>query len=129
MLDTVLASPKASELRVLVVWLPMFPGDSRPGAARAVALVDDPRVTHVWDGARAAGRWFMRVVADVPRLAGRRVFRFGVVWDTYLLYGPEAGWRARGPAPLLVAGAPVVHDKTQLAGHFGISRSWRKTSR
>ena len=43
-------------------------------------------------------------------MRSRRVFtRVGKVWDAFFLYGADAAWDGRPPAPL-AAGAPVVRD-------------------
>lgn len=76
----------------------MLGPDSR--ASIETGLLDDPRVTHFWDGERVVGRWFAET--DVGGAA-----RSSIVWDAYFLFGPNASWNQR-PAPLAGTGAPVV---------------------
>lgn len=83
------------------VWVKMLKEDAR--GSIDPALLDDPRVTHFWDGRRVLGRWFAETE---DRLAE-------VIWDSFFVYGPEARWRAM-PLPLLGAGFPVVRHKGEL---------------
>jgi hypothetical protein len=78
-----------SDLRAYVVWVPMSRGLERdvPNATREVP---DARATHYWDGDGQLIQGYREVLGgfDEP------------VWDTYLLYGPEAKWEGeRPPAP------------------------------
>jgi hypothetical protein len=63
----------------------------------------DPRVLHFWDAARFAGPWFAKNVDGAD----------GYMWDTYLLYGPNATWE-QAPAPLLSSGATIIDTSAQL---------------
>jgi hypothetical protein len=79
-----------ADLRAYVVWVPMSRGLERdvPNATREVP---DARATHYWDGDGQLIKSYREVLGgfDEP------------VWDTYLLYGPEAKWQGdRPPAPL-----------------------------
>ncbi len=51
------------------------------------------------------GRWFAQQETPAEIDAG-------IVWDAYLLYGPEAEWNAK-PEPLISWGA-TVHDEYQM---------------
>jgi hypothetical protein len=62
-------------------------------------LLDDPRVRQFWDEERVVGRW----LADMG-LGGSPG---EVVWDAYLVFGPDAAWNDE-PAPLRGTGAPVI---------------------
>jgi len=64
-------------------------------------LLADPRVTHLWDQERTVGRW----LADDQNLDLGDTGE--VVWDAFLLFGPEATWE-HAPSGLLAWGAPVV---------------------
>ncbi len=70
------------------------------------SLLDDPRVTHLWDEERVAGRWLAE--ADLGGLGYS-----GIVWDAYFLFGPAASWEGE-PGPLVGSGAPVVSRSEQL---------------
>lgn len=76
-------------LRAYVVWVPMSRGLERD-VPKATKEVWDPRARHYWDG-------------DGQLIASYRDVLGGFtepVWDTYLLYGPDATWDgARPPAP------------------------------
>jgi hypothetical protein len=78
---------------VLAVWLPMLATDSRDGWDPT--LLDDPRVTHLWDGDRVTGTWFADSKLDLG-------YPGPVVWDAYLVFGPDARW---GDPPSGFAGA------------------------
>lgn len=92
------AHPHAN-LRVIVIWLPMLAGDSRSAWSRAV--LDDPRVTSLWDGDRIAGRWFANHRTGGLGIPGT------VVWDAYLAYGAGARWRS-APTEPIVAGSEII---------------------
>jgi len=96
------ANPTA-DLKVYVVWYTMYPGDNRSRWDEGV--LTDPRVTHLWDEAKLAGR-FMVAHDVVP-------FPHEIVWDAYLLFGPEADWE-EAPKPLVNWGFPVYHNREQL---------------
>ena len=65
----------------------------------------DPRVTHLWDEQRIASLWFAQHVDETQNL----------VWDTYLLYGPEAKWESNGvPGPLISSGYTVLRKRGEL---------------
>ena len=82
----------------------MLGGDSR-SAWRSGAL-PDRRVTHLWDEQRLAAQWFSRHVEQTE----------GLVWDTYMLYSPDANWAnmETAPEPLISSGATVVNKRAAL---------------
>jgi hypothetical protein len=94
----------SANLRVYTVWFSMLAGDSRSGWKSGA--MPDPRVTHLWDEDRVASQWFSQQVWGEP----------GQMWDTYLLYGPDATWPGAdsAPAPLIDTGATVVNEREQL---------------
>jgi hypothetical protein len=63
----------------------------------------DPRVLHFWDADRFAGRWFAKAVTGEA----------GYMWDTYLLYGPNATWDT-APGPLVDSGGTIIDTSQQL---------------
>jgi len=99
----------SADLEVYVVWMPMLATDAR--SKWDPAHLSDRRVRHFWDEERTAGLWFAR--AGVGGLGYA-----GVVWDAYLLFGPDASWDDE-PAPLVGAGAPVVAKSAQLEAEVG----------
>jgi hypothetical protein len=96
----------AADLRVLVVWFSMLPGDGR--SVVDLRLLGDPRVTNLWDEQQAVGRWF---AAHLPSSRGTEIRP--VSWDVYLLYGPDARWDPT-PGPLLSMGRPVIDARDRL---------------
>ena len=92
MQQEVLDANKGLDVQVYAVWFEMYPGDLRdswPGDA-----LPDPRVRHFWDEEKSIGRWFGGRVDDMQpqRAPGSRGYEFPVLWDAYLVYGPEARW-------------------------------------
>ena len=100
-----LATHPDATLRVYVVWLAMLPQDQR--SAWDGSLVPDRRVTHLWDRDRTVGRWFAEQVEQ----------RRGVVWDTYLLYGPDAQWTTTLDHPL-GKGSTMIAKRAALAAQL-----------
>lgn len=100
----VLTNYPDARLAVLVVWMPQYPGDSR--SRWDPQLLTDRRVTHLWDQDSRSGRWFREHV-KLPYQTGP------VLWDAYLLYGPQAQW-SDVPNGLISTGRPVIGNSTQL---------------
>lgn len=65
-------------------------------------MITDPRVEHFWDEQKVVGRWFAK--QDNPQADDS-----DIVWDAYLLYGPDAQWNAR-PEPLIDQGATIRNE-------------------
>lgn len=86
--QSVLKNVPDNRLRVYIVWLPMFPGDSRSWAQTRADEFKDDRVSYYWDGGRVTGDEWAKVVG-IDRTA----------WDVYFLYGPEAVWDKGTPSP------------------------------
>ena len=63
----------------------------------------DPRVLHFWDATRFAGTWFAKNIDGAD----------GYMWDTYLLYGPNATWD-QTPGPLLGSGGTIIDVGSEL---------------
>jgi hypothetical protein len=87
-----------ADLRVLVGWIPVLPGDANPQVAD---LLVDRRASHFWDGGQKVG-------FAVSRLLGRGDDY--AAWDIFLVYGPDAKW---GDKPAAV-GSPVVSQSGAL---------------
>ena len=75
-------------LRAYIVWLPMFPGDSRGWAKNRSGEFSDKRVSYYWDGEKLAGQQWQKVLGTK-----------GVAWDIYLLHGAQSQWDKQPPAP------------------------------
>jgi len=83
-----------------------------PDARSAVdpGLLGDRRVRHFWDGERTVGRWLAEAGVGDPG--------FGIVWDAYYVFGPDAVWNDT-PAPLLGFGSPVISNTSALERELG----------
>jgi hypothetical protein len=90
-----------ADLRLYAVWLPVLATDERFEVAEVMV---DSRVSHYWDAEQRVSD-ALREVAQVPE---------GVLlWDAFLLFGPDARWTRRPPEPL-ARGAPVVNELARL---------------
>jgi len=83
--DEVLAKYPNADVRVYMIWLPVYGGDSP--AAWDQTLLDDPRVIHYWDGERLVGSWFY----EHGSLDGEGTV-YNAYWDRYIIYSPSAVW-------------------------------------
>ena len=92
---------------MIVIWEPMYPGDSR--SAIDPALFDDPRVTRFWDPGEISGRWFGR--HRVGHVEG------GTVWDAYYAFAAKARWGGP-PGPAVATGAPIIGGVDALQAQF-----------
>jgi len=68
--------------------------------------LNDPRVTHFWDGQKIAGKYFAERMGHSGKIA----------WDVYFLYEPSADWD--NLANPVSVGAPVIQYKDKLAEDF-----------
>jgi hypothetical protein len=77
------------QLRVYVVWQPVFSHDSRDAVGDAAALLPDARVTHFWTESVATMAFYKSFLKlDHP------------AFDVVFLYPPGASWDAAWPVPL-----------------------------
>lgn len=94
-------------LRAYIVWLPMFPGDSRSWAQTRSDEFKDDRLSYFWDGDKVTGEEWAKIFdLNIP------------AWDVYFLYGPGIEWNGAVPAPFFwmhqlgdIAQAPVLHKE------------------
>ncbi len=93
------------DLRVYAIWVPMLPTDER--SQWEEELLNDPRVTHLWDQERAVGAWFAN-----PDNLGLQ-YPGPIMWDAFLLFGREARWD-NAPSNLLASGWTVIGNTEQL---------------
>lgn len=82
---------KSDKVKVFVVWIKRFFGDSRDAAQEATKLVPDRRARHFWDGSGRLSKRYAKIV-DLP---GKRDF----AWDVYFVFGPKVEWTDNPPAP------------------------------
>jgi hypothetical protein len=97
--EHILDEYRSAKLAVIVVWEPMYPGDTRQDAVED-KVFGDPRVTSFWDPHEISGRWFGE--RALGNLKGGQI-----VWDAYYAFGPAARWD-RLPDHLLTSGAPII---------------------
>lgn len=108
MQQNILEKHPNAKVAVYAAWLPMLATDAR--SEWDASLLDDPRVRHFWDEERTAGRWFAE--ADL------KADRFGpIVWDAYLLFGPNSRWDDEQTA-LLGSGSPIIGATDALEGEL-----------
>jgi len=108
--------PRASaDLRVYAVWFNMVEEDAR--TRWPADLLTDRRVTHFWDEGKTVGRWFAPRAEAPPMVAVRAPDSSGlgqpVLWDAYLVYGPEARWDEE-PSGLRRWGRTILRTREQL---------------
>lgn len=77
-----------NRLRAYIIWLPMFPGDSRSWAQTRSDEFQDDRLSYYWDGSKLTGEEWATTL-DLHTTA----------WDVYFLYGSEVEWKGGAPTP------------------------------
>ncbi len=106
-----------ADFTVLIVWLPMVPGDSERTAKRWARRMRDPRVRHFYDPEKVVGRAFaaetfhdcipqaLRVL-PADHLLREHLERWDslppedrVLWDAFLSYSKDAAWADGIPKP------------------------------
>ncbi|MEW6281648.1 MAG: hypothetical protein AB1758_23770 [Candidatus Eremiobacterota bacterium] len=103
---------------MFAVWVPVLESDTLETSRRGPPEMPDPRVIHCYDSEARTSRWFLQsVVADWP-LRQRPVFRKGLIWDAFFLYGPDTGWEEL-PDRCQVSGATILRDRALLQEAFG----------
>jgi hypothetical protein len=104
----ILDARRDAKFHVIVVWEPMYPGDTR-GDAVDDPVFRDPRVTSFWDPHEISGRWFgKRAQGGYDGL---------VVWDAFFAFAPSAKW-ADPPTGVVAAGAPIIGGVGRLQHDF-----------
>jgi hypothetical protein len=106
--EHILDDHRTAKLSVIVVWEPMYPGDTRQDAVEN-EVFDDPRVTSFWDPTEISGKWFGEREAggsDGP-----------IVWDAFYAFNASARWGA-GRTEIVAAGAPIIGNVDALQRQF-----------
>jgi hypothetical protein len=90
--EELLSAHSKADLRVYAIWFNMYPTDRRerwPGD-----VLTDSRVVHYWDEQKSVGAWYAPRTGDMESqmAPGSRGLGGPVLWDAYLVYGPEARW-------------------------------------
>lgn len=75
-------------LRAYIVWLPMFPGDSRKWAQTRADEFSDKRLSYYWDGEKLSGKEWQKLLGTKRE-----------AWDVYLLYGAASQWDKEPATP------------------------------
>jgi hypothetical protein len=75
-------------LRAHIIWLPMFPGDSRGWAKTRSDEFNDRRLSYYWDGDKLTGQQWQKVLGTSRE-----------AWDVYLLYSAQSKWDKEPPSP------------------------------
>ncbi len=87
-MQKVLKAIPDERLRVYIIWLPMFPGDSRKWAQTRSDEFSDKRVSYYWDGEKIAGKAWQKTLGTKRE-----------AWDVYLLYGAGSQWDKEPATP------------------------------
>ena len=92
MQEEILSKENDDDLRVYAIWFEMYPGDE-PDRWPATSL-PDRRVIHYWDEAKTVGEWYGQRLDEMKaQLApGSTGVEPPILWDAYLVYGPESVW-------------------------------------
>jgi len=113
---------KTKNLRVLMIWLPVLGSDTRASAVKAMSAIRDSRVVHVWDGKAIVSKWFHQHMLPLTnaKFKAKRLFRKGLVWDAYFLWGPKAQWAEKGPSRPGTFGATILRARAGLSKALGV---------
>ncbi len=87
-MQTILKNITDERLRAHIIWLPMFPGDSRRQAQKRSNEFSDARLDYFWDGDQVTGQVWQDVLG-IGRLA----------WDVYFLYDADVQWQEKPTQP------------------------------
>ena len=88
----VLDKQPKGDLQVYAVWFSMYPTDERENWPDDV--LTDPRVVHYWDEGKTVGQWYMGRIQEIESARAENTggLAGNVLWDAYLVYGPESQW-------------------------------------
>jgi hypothetical protein len=115
--DELLDKHPDTDLRIYAVWFSMYPTDRRDNWPPDA--LTDRRVVHWWDEDKVVGRWYMQQVGGMQdALAhGSAGFAGDVLWDAYMVYGPDASWES-APSHLRRWGRTILGTKADLREAF-----------
>jgi hypothetical protein len=101
---------------VLVVWEPVIATDLAPPTTGTLARIHDKRAAQYWDQEWALSEEIVRSVRAAPERYGwmEELDVGSIVWDTVLLFPPQARWERDFPVPD-DHGAPAVSSARGLA--------------
>lgn len=117
MQEELLDRNRDADLRVYAVWFNMYPNDAKERWPAQV--LDDARVIHFWDEQKAVGRWYLERIAgmDATRAPESAENEGPVLWDAYLVYGPESRWDS-APTGLRRWGRTILSTREDLRESF-----------
>lgn len=104
--EHVLAAHPNAKLTVIVLWEPMYPGDSYAGIDRT--MFADRRAINLWDPHEISGRWFGTFAGGGGGT---------VAWDRFYGYSADARWTT-APSGLVVTGHPIIGATSDLERAF-----------
>ncbi|MCO6438603.1 MAG: hypothetical protein J5J06_16040 [Phycisphaerae bacterium] len=130
------AHPDA-DISVIIIWIPMLPGDSEAAARRASGMFDDARVHQLWDANRRSGiaysrdvfpRWAADAAAALP--PGDTLFESlksradaqsekRPLWDVAMFYAKETEW-GDGPRRPIHWAKQIAYFGRQEGGTSGL---------
>jgi hypothetical protein len=103
--EQILEKNPSANMKVYAVWFPMIPTDSRSRWSWTAGAIDDKRVVHIWDEKKVVGQWLAKQLNYNGKDSE-------VLWDAYLLYGPQAQWEST-PSPLVSWGRTINDTRTE----------------
>lgn len=89
--DDVVLKLKDRRLVTFSVFIPMIDGDSKAPAVASGQALSKHGIKSYWDGQKKLGTAFAKAMKAPKELP--------IVWDTYLVYGPDAVWGKTPPKP------------------------------
>ena len=93
------------DVKVYSVWVPILPSDAKVTVGRATKRLDEPRVSHWWDGDNVLTQGYAPVLGIDDQ-----------AWDVYLLYDKDAEWGDTPPKPTYWQEQLGISKETQLDG-------------
>ena len=94
-----------ADLKVYAIWFDVLTGDDR--SKWDSTLLNDERVTELWDAEGELGDWFPRQDAYSDVVHGP------LAWDIFFLYGGDATWEGV-PLPLVESGSTIIGSRDKL---------------
>ena len=92
-------------MKVYAIWFDVLAGDDR--SKWDSTLLNDARVTELWDADGALGKWFPQQNEYSDVVHGP------LAWDIFFLYEGEATWEDV-PQPLIESGSTIIASRDKL---------------
>jgi len=118
-LGQLLADHPESDVRVIVIWLPVIPSDTGPPTNKVRKPLRDPRVVEFWDPELWASPRMMQRAVLMAQARGQEpdFDPDGIAWDLIGLFPAGVGWEDPFPKPNWW-GAPVVDSLEPVEKHL-----------